>query len=197
MPISPISPVHADTVARIVDRFGHIDCLVNNAGMGAVAAWRCARSAAGEFRPGDGCQSARYGLPDAGRRQRRCWPARWRSAALDRQRDLGQRCDGVAGAARLLHLQGRARHVEQGAGAAPGARRHRRVRRPPGHHPHRHDRRGRRTNTTADRRWPGSGPALGRARGHRPGGGCACPRRLRLRHGQRDRRRWRAVIPRL
>lgn len=27
---------HADVVTQIVDRFGHLDCLVNNAGMGAV-----------------------------------------------------------------------------------------------------------------------------------------------------------------
>ncbi len=52
--------------------FGRIDCLVNNAGIGAVGARRPARAEAGELRPGARHQSARHRLPHPGRR-RRCW----------------------------------------------------------------------------------------------------------------------------
>ena len=90
---------------------------------------------------------------------------------------------GLARAARLLHLQGRARHVEQGSGAAAGARGHRRVRGPAGHHPHRHDRRRRRQIRRADRRRPGAGAALGRARATSAGVVAALAGgELRLRH---------------
>ena len=116
---------------------------------GRRRARRRARPAAREFRPRDECQPARNHLPDAGRRPLDAGPSGTRAATLDRPRDLGQRSTRLARAPRLLHLQGRARHVEQGAGAAPGARGHRRVRRAPRHHPHRHDRRGGREPTTA------------------------------------------------
>ena len=115
-----------------------------------------------------GRQPARHVLPDPGRGALDAGASRARPAALDRPRHLGQRRAGLARAARLLHLQGRARHVEQGLGAAPGARGHRRVRGAPRHHPHRHDRRRRRDlrpqiadGLVPARRW-------GEARGRRP-----------------------------
>ena len=159
---------HAATVAQIVDRFGRIDCLVNNAGMGAVARGDLLDLLPENFDRVIGVNlRGTIFLTQAVARWMLAHPAP-DAAALDRPRDLGQRRPRLARAARLLHLQGRARHVEQGAGAAPGARGHRRVRRAPGHHPHRHDRRGRRHLRSQDRRRPGAGPALGRGRGRRP-----------------------------
>jgi len=66
---------HAAFVERALAEFGHIDCLVNNAGMGAVVR-------------GDlldlGRQPARHSVPDAGRGQRHALATAYRCAAIGR-----------------------------------------------------------------------------------------------------------------
>ena len=57
----------------------------------------------------------------------------------DRQHLVGQRDRSLDQPRRLLHQQGRRRDGHAALGPPAGRVRHRRLRSPPGHHPHRHD----------------------------------------------------------
>ena len=104
---------HVPFVAAVLDRFGHIECLVNNAGIASPVRGDLLDLEPAHF---DQVMSvnlrgtifltqavARAMLADADDRARD-----------DRQHHLGQRRDGVAGARRLLHLQGRPFDVDAG-----------------------------------------------------------------------------------
>ena len=106
---------HAATLAAVVDRFGRHRL------PGQQCRHRAPSSAAivldllpENFDRVIGRQPARHDLLHPGRGPLDAGASRRRPAALDRPRLLGQRRAGLARAARLLHLQGRARHVEQG-----------------------------------------------------------------------------------
>jgi hypothetical protein len=75
-----------------------------------------------------------------------------RDLSVDPRRDLCQRRDRVTRPGGILHLQGRGLDDDKGAGRAPGARRHRRVRTAPRHHPDADDRTRRRPLRRAHRR---------------------------------------------
>ena len=136
-------------VAQVVDRFGRIDCLVNNAGMGAVARGDLLDLLPENFDRVIGVNlRGTIFLTQA--------VARWMLAhpAPDRPRSIVH----VTSVSAALASPERLDYCISKAGLAMWSKAlalrlapegHRRLRRAAGHHPHRHDRRGRGPATTA------------------------------------------------
>ena len=154
---------HAALVDAVTSAFGRIDCLVNNAGIGAVV-----RGDLLELKPENFDRILAINL-----RGTVFLSQAVARAMLAAPGDFPKSIITITSVSAEMASPERADYCISKAGLSMwvktlalrlARRKYRRVRGAAGHHPHRHDRRGNRQIRRADRRRAGAGQALGRSR---------------------------------